>query len=115
MSVCSERGMVSDSLSPAAESNRHSSTRDACSENSAKFTPTPSHVAPSGYGVPGQTLIDRLCTADLCISKTAADHADPQSSRGTTPITAVNRNGARLALVIAIQRRPHGTEQREFR
>ena len=88
--------MVSDSLSPAAESNRHSSTRDACSENSAKLTPTPSHVAPSGYGVPGQTLIDRLCTADLCISKTAADHADPQRFPRTTRITRRNETARGL-------------------
>src|SRR4051794_6246646 len=56
MSVCSGKGMVSDSTSASRESKRQSSTRVACSENSAKFTPTPSHVAPSGYGAPGQTL-----------------------------------------------------------
>src|SRR6478752_8734924 len=36
-------------------SYRHSSTPVACSEKRAKFVPSPSHVAPSGYGVPGQT------------------------------------------------------------
>ena len=41
---------VSDSTSASGESNRHSSTRVACSEKIAKLTPTPSHVAPSGYG-----------------------------------------------------------------
>ena len=30
------------------DSNRHSSTREACAEKSAKFTPRPSQVAPSG-------------------------------------------------------------------
>ena len=35
-------------------SNRHSSTRSATSENRAKFVPHPSHVAPSGYGVPAR-------------------------------------------------------------
>src|SRR5438876_82914 len=42
------------SASPAA-SKRQSSTPVACSEKIAKFVPSPSHVAPSGYGVPGQT------------------------------------------------------------
>src|SRR5437868_9754721 len=69
MSVCSVSGIVSDSLSASAESKRQSSTRVACSENSAKLTPTPSQVAPSGYGDPGQTLIDRLRTTELGITK----------------------------------------------
>ena len=44
LSVCSVTGTrVSRSAS-----NRHSSTPVACSENSAKFTPAPSQVAPSG-------------------------------------------------------------------
>src|SRR5215468_12488985 len=55
MSVCSGRGIVTDSTSSSAEANRQSSTRVACSEKIAKLTPTPSQVAPSGYGVPGQT------------------------------------------------------------
>ena len=42
-------------LGPAA-SNRHSSTRSAFSEKSEKFVPAPSQVAPSGNGVPGQTM-----------------------------------------------------------
>ena len=40
----------------SASSNRHSSTAVACSEKSAKLTPPPSQVAPSGWGLPGQTL-----------------------------------------------------------
>ena len=66
MSVCSVSGMVSDSVSASSESNRHSSTRVACSENSAKLTPTPSQVAPSGYGAPGQTLIVRFAQQTHC-------------------------------------------------
>src|SRR3954462_805519 len=62
MSVCSVRWIVSDSLSASGESNRQSSTRVACSEKSAKLTPTPSHVAPRGYGEPGQTRIARFAT-----------------------------------------------------
>src|SRR5437879_1547964 len=36
-------------------SNKHSSTLSACSENKPKLTPSPSQVAPSGYGLPRQT------------------------------------------------------------
>src|SRR6266496_2717063 len=45
--------------SASIESNRHNSTLVACSENNAKFTPFPSHVAPSGYEFPGQTRMVR--------------------------------------------------------
>src|SRR6185436_20015211 len=62
MSVCSGSGIVSDSTSASAESNRHSSTRVACSEKIAKLTPTPSQVAPSGYGAPGLTRIFEVGT-----------------------------------------------------
>src|SRR5437879_66883 len=41
---------------PYASSNRHSSTRTACIEKTAKLVPWPSHVAPSGSGRPGQTV-----------------------------------------------------------
>src|SRR5688500_19635343 len=65
MSVCSRSGIVSDSTSASGESNRQSSTRVACSEKTAKLTPTPSHVAPSGYGAPGQTRKCVVGTADV--------------------------------------------------
>src|SRR5262249_22812810 len=45
------------SLSASGESKRHSSTLVACSENRAKFTPFPSHVAPSGEEFPRHTPI----------------------------------------------------------
>src|SRR5438477_357316 len=45
------------SRSPSGPSNRHSSTPVAFSENRAKLTPAPSHVAPSGYGDPGRVFI----------------------------------------------------------
>src|SRR5690606_5141182 len=38
-----------------SESNRHSSTFDAWAENTAKFTPEPSNVAPSGQGLPASS------------------------------------------------------------
>src|SRR5437588_8111918 len=37
-------------------SKKQSSTRVAISEKTEKFVPAPSDVAPSGYGVPGQTF-----------------------------------------------------------
>src|SRR5580765_3787349 len=57
MLVRSVSGTVSDSVVASSVSKRQSSTFVACSENSAKFTPEPSQVAPSGYGDPGQALI----------------------------------------------------------
>src|ERR1051326_4292339 len=77
MSVCSASGMVTDSLSASAESNRHSYTRVECSENSAKFTPPPSQLPPRGSGVPGHTLIVRVCTTALFIPNGA-----PLADRG---------------------------------
>src|SRR3954464_10047175 len=59
MSVCSGNGMHSLSCVASGKSNRHNSTLVACAENTAKLTPTPVQVAPSGYGSPGQTRIDR--------------------------------------------------------
>jgi hypothetical protein len=46
--------MRDDSRGLDAESNRHSSTRVACSEKIAKLTPSPVHVAPRGVHVPGR-------------------------------------------------------------
>jgi len=45
------------------ELKRHNSTCVAFSEKSAKLTPRPSHVAPSGYGWPGRALTasSRVC------------------------------------------------------
>jgi hypothetical protein len=41
---------------PPEQSNRHSSIFSACAEKIAKLTPSPSQVAPSGYGRPGHTF-----------------------------------------------------------
>src|SRR5262249_46330081 len=51
--------MRSISRSPPG-SNRHSSTRSALAENSAKFVPLPSQVAPSGDGAPVESRPLRL-------------------------------------------------------
>jgi len=47
----------------------------ACSLNSAKLTPTPSHVAPSGEGLPGQTRSVRFGTQVLYQRKSVRSHA----------------------------------------
>src|SRR6266540_3806384 len=51
-------------------SNRQSSTCSACSEKSPKLTPSPSHVAPSGYGLPGQTAMSGFIATGLVTSLT---------------------------------------------
>ena len=54
-----ERGALRSArtrCSRSSSSNRQSSTRSACSEKTEKFVPSPSQVAPSGNGRPGQTL-----------------------------------------------------------
>src|SRR6478609_7058057 len=50
-----------DSRLAPAESNKHSSTAVPSPEKTAKFTPSPSHVAPSGCGEPG--LVRMICSA----------------------------------------------------
>src|SRR5215510_14568867 len=42
---------------PSGPSNKQSSTLVEFCEKSEKFTPLPSHVAPSGYGCPSHTSI----------------------------------------------------------
>src|SRR5579885_2291842 len=61
-----------DSCSESGESNRHNSTPVAFSEKSAKLTPAPSHVAPSGYGCPGQTFIVHPSTESTLNQKTGS-------------------------------------------
>jgi hypothetical protein len=43
-------------VSLSSSSNRQSSTCSAFSEKIEKFVPSPSQVAPSGKGCPGQTF-----------------------------------------------------------
>src|ERR1700730_16942043 len=59
---------------PPERSNRHSSIFSACAEKIAKFTPSPSQVAPSGYGRPGQTFHDEA------ISDKTREGPSPQPS-----------------------------------
>src|SRR5436853_2636046 len=60
-------------------SNRHSSTRSAFLEKSAKFTPAPSHVAPSGCARPRQTVL-RATTDRAGASTEAAAYAGMASA-----------------------------------
>src|SRR5579883_1006995 len=85
--------MRSSSVSPEL-SNRHSSTFVALAENSAKFTPSPSQVAPSGKGRPSDTR-DLFLLTDTGISRTwqiwretVQAPAPPQSC---TPVRLIER------------------------
>src|SRR5918994_4721269 len=64
---------------PSTSSIKQSSTLDATSEKSAKFTPVPSNVAPSGYGLPGH--MSRLCPCSLPICSSTTHSPAP----GYTP------------------------------
>jgi len=61
------------------ESKRQSSTRVACSEKIAKFTPPLTQVAPSGDGRPGQSLIsacrDRAVSLEALAAKVSSGGA----------------------------------------
>src|SRR4029450_907910 len=72
--------MRCDSTFASGESKRHSSTSVACSEKSAKFTPLPFNVAPSGDGEPGQILIAVIAPYKPRLKPTAAKSRLPQSS-----------------------------------
>src|SRR5215218_6310813 len=55
--MCQDKAVASGRstrVSTPASSNKHNSTRSATSEKMEKLVPTPSNVAPSGYGWPGQ-------------------------------------------------------------
>src|SRR3982751_1103687 len=110
MSVCSGREMVRVSTSASRESKRQSSPRVACSENSAKFTPTPSQVAPSGYGAPGQTLM--LFLGTVRISPEAATKSAGSSSRIEYHVQLARGNRARRVASRLLSR---GADQKKRR
>src|SRR5262245_50131980 len=58
--VRSVSGIAICSSGDSGESKRHRWTAVACSENNAKFVPAPSHVAPSGCGLPGRSSIAEI-------------------------------------------------------
>src|SRR6478609_1780660 len=56
-------------VSSPASSNKHNSTLSAFSEKSEKFVPSPSQVAPSGKGLPGQVSISLALDRDRAVSE----------------------------------------------
>src|SRR5512142_1348110 len=68
-------------------SKRQSSTFSACAENSAKLTPPPSQVAPSGDGRPGQTRLRVAVIARTALRGLGREHHRAQ--RGQRQIQRV--------------------------
>ena len=64
-----------------SSSNRHSSTRSACSEKSEKFVPSPSQVAPSGNGAPGPARVASLIAISAPGARGQAHAAVARASR----------------------------------
>src|SRR3954453_1163075 len=87
------------SSASSGRSKRHSSTPVACSEKRAKFVPSPSHDAPSGYGEPGQTR--RLATR-------APQDDDRVGGGGDRPAGRGDRAGAPEPRVGGIEQPPAG-------
>src|SRR5689334_11623064 len=67
-------------VSVSSAAIRHSSTASAWAEKSAKFVPSPSHVAPSGRGDPGNTCI---VARQECENRARADDWDPRGAAGS--------------------------------
>src|SRR5437763_12510277 len=73
-SVRSRIGIRWVSVLSSGWSNRLSSTRSPYSLNNEKLTPSPSHVAPCGYGRPGHTRI----SGDIGLLVAVQDQAAPR-------------------------------------
>src|SRR5690348_14218202 len=58
-----------------------SSTAFAWAEYSAKFTPSPSHVAPSGYGRPGHTSVGVIMREPIRCRSCCGGSTQPRRSR----------------------------------
>src|SRR5512145_2197329 len=67
------------SIAASAAGKRQSWTLVACSEKSAKLTPDPSHVAPSGDGEPGQT---RMAKSYRLVTRSTAEESPEVRWRG---------------------------------
>src|SRR5690606_7231748 len=98
------------SCSRPRSSNRHSSTFVACREYRAKLTPSPSQVAPSGYGVPSSSrdwrlhlrvgtfvLLSRGSLAGLLVQRACGDLGFHQAF-GHAPVAQLLAVGAALGL-----------------
>src|SRR3954471_15619845 len=80
-------------------SKRHSSTRSACLEKRAKLTPAPSHVAPSGYARPRQTVL--CATTDRAGASTGGERLRRNRFRRRREVAAVR---APAAVLLALHR-----------
>src|ERR1700681_3781936 len=74
-------------------SNTHSSTRSAFALKSAKFTPLPSHVAPSGYGRPASTRGRAAITRSVTPSWGEPDRGQRRQGEGHGEGAPVRRAG----------------------
>src|SRR5512133_4089065 len=97
--------MSSTRVSCPPSSMRLSSTLDAMSEKTAKFTPVPSNVAPSGYGLPGHISTLRVCTPFTDSGTTLSpDHyaLDPWNTNATSIAVIHSRQVLTAALRLQV-------------
>src|SRR6266511_974914 len=83
--------MLWASVGASTASNRQSSTFVACSEKSAKFTPLPSHVAPSGEEWPGQTRMGFPFFVRVFLARKKQEPAASHNRPHTSPDRDVDR------------------------
>src|SRR5258707_8581318 len=88
-------------------SNRQSSTRSACLEKSAKLTPAPSQVAPSGYARPRQTVLG--ATRDRAGASTGGVRLRRNALRRLDQVAAVGAPATVLLALHRVVRDPDGT------
>src|ERR1700684_2550303 len=100
-SLRSASGIRAISDLPPTPPNRHSVTPVACSENSEKFTPLPSGVAPSGYGGPGR--ISDLGFSILKVTLLASRDDSGNRWRFHRPLALLFTNAARRFLFRFLQ------------
>src|ERR1700676_17851 len=77
-------------------SKTHSSTRSAFALKSAKFTPLPSHVAPSGYGRPASTRGRAAITRSVTSSWSEPDRGERWQREGQREGAPVRRAVGRV-------------------
>src|SRR3954466_14358639 len=87
-------------------SKRQSSTRSACFEKSAKLTPPPSHVAPSGCARPRQTVLG--ATMDRARASTGGVRLRRNAFRWLYQVAAVRTPAAILLALHGVVRDPDG-------
>ena len=95
-------------VSRSVSSKRQSSTRSAFSEKSEKFVPSPSQVAPSGNGCPGQTSISGESSTRR-LPKSATSSTSPR--RSAQHLRVLVGLGLELARQLAAQREQLAVER----